>query len=200
MPGAARHRARELVPVLGRGGPAPSWPRRIGPAEGMYHSMRALRSPCVGAIGKLKSGPAGSPPAASEGTWNPADGSNAIRTTQANPRRRSRIFGRTICVPTVVRKRGRCTICDGPGLRRDRRGLDLRRSLVGIVTFLLSYGIALASHRIFERIQSLVLLRPSCGALADLRMCWLALTGGLEGELARHCGATPRASCAARRS
>jgi hypothetical protein len=61
--------------------------------------------------------------------------------------------------------------------------------LIGIVAILVSYAIALTSHRVFEHNQSLVFVSAAWGALADLKMCWLALTGGLEAELARH-GAT----------
>lgn len=57
---------------------------------------------------------------------------------------------------------------------------------LGAVAF--CYAIALASHRIFERNQSLVFVNPAWGALSDLKMCWLALTGGLAAELALHVG------------
>jgi len=49
------------------------------------------------------------------------------------------------------------------------------------------YGLALASHRLGGS-KSLVLVNPVWGAVADFRMCWLALTGGLSAELARHVG------------
>jgi hypothetical protein len=54
---------------------------------------------------------------------------------------------------------------------------------VGIV---LGYAIALASHRLVDGSRSLVTVNPVWGALADFRMCWLALTGGLSAELARY--------------
>jgi hypothetical protein len=62
------------------------------------------------------------------------------------------------------------------------------------LTFLgiaLGYGIAIASHRLVDGSKSLVLVNPVWGALADFRMCWLALTGGLAAELARHAGSAP---------
>lgn len=62
-------------------------------------------------------------------------------------------------------------------------------TILGIV---LGYGIALASHRLCDGSKSLVLVNPVWGALADFRMCWLALTGGLAAELAEHVG-PPRA-------
>ncbi len=58
-------------------------------------------------------------------------------------------------------------------------------TLLGIV---LGYGIALASHRLGDGSKSLVLVNPVWGAVADFRMCWLALTGGLAAELAQHVG------------
>jgi hypothetical protein len=58
-------------------------------------------------------------------------------------------------------------------------------TIVGVV---LGYAIALASHRLGEGSKSLVLINPVWGAIADFRMCWLALTGGLAAELARHIG------------
>lgn len=53
---------------------------------------------------------------------------------------------------------------------------------------LASYAIALTAHRMFERNRSLVFVNPLWGALADLKMCWLAMTDGLDRELARHTG------------
>jgi hypothetical protein len=56
---------------------------------------------------------------------------------------------------------------------------------LGIV---LGYAIALASHRLADGSKSLVTVNPIWGAIADFKMCWLALTGGLSAELARHIG------------
>jgi hypothetical protein len=50
----------------------------------------------------------------------------------------------------------------------------------------ISYVIAVLSHWGVERNQPLILVNPFWGAVADLRMCWLALTGRLARELARH--------------
>lgn len=47
------------------------------------------------------------------------------------------------------------------------------------------YALAVASHWIFERNQPLILVSPHWGAVADMRMCWLALTGRLEAEAMR---------------
>ena len=58
---------------------------------------------------------------------------------------------------------------------------------VGIV---LGYAIALAAHRLVDGSKSLVTVNPVWGAVADFRMCWLALTGGLAAELAYHVGPT----------
>ena len=59
-------------------------------------------------------------------------------------------------------------------------------TLLGIV---IGYGIALTSHRIADNSKSLVFVNPIWGALADFKMCWLALTGGLSAELSQHVGA-----------
>jgi hypothetical protein len=54
---------------------------------------------------------------------------------------------------------------------------------LGIV---LGYTIALAAHRLVDGSKSLVTVNPVWGAVADFKMCWLALTGGLAAELAQH--------------
>jgi hypothetical protein len=54
----------------------------------------------------------------------------------------------------------------------------------------LGYAIALAAHRLADGSKSLVAVNPVWGAVADFRMCWLALTGGLAAELAQHVGPT----------
>ena len=56
---------------------------------------------------------------------------------------------------------------------------------LGIV---LGYTVALAAHRLVDGSRSLVAVNPVWGAIADFKMCWLALTGGLAAELARHVG------------
>ncbi len=58
--------------------------------------------------------------------------------------------------------------------------------LIALGAIAISYAIALASHAMFERNKSLVFVNPAWGALSDLKMCWLALTGGLAAELALH--------------
>ena len=52
----------------------------------------------------------------------------------------------------------------------------------------LGYAIALAAHRFVDDSRSMATVNPVWGAVADFRMCWLALTGGLAAELARHAG------------
>ena len=54
----------------------------------------------------------------------------------------------------------------------------------------LGYAIALAAHRLVDGSRSLVTVNPVWGAVADFRMCWLTLTGGLAAELAYHLGPT----------
>ena len=62
---------------------------------------------------------------------------------------------------------------------------DLSILLIGIAV---GYAVALTSHRLGDGSRSLVMVNPVWGALADLKMCWLAVTGGLRGELDRHGG------------
>ncbi len=57
---------------------------------------------------------------------------------------------------------------------------------VAILGIVIGYGIALTSHRIGKHSRSLVFVNPVWGAVADLKMCWLALSGGLSAELAQH--------------
>lgn len=49
----------------------------------------------------------------------------------------------------------------------------------------LSYALAIASHRLIEKNRPLMRVNAFYGAVADLRMCWLALTGRLDGEYRR---------------
>ena len=48
-----------------------------------------------------------------------------------------------------------------------------------------SYAVAVTAHWCFERNRPLFLVNPLWGAVADLRMCWLALTGRLRRELTK---------------
>ena len=52
----------------------------------------------------------------------------------------------------------------------------------------MSAAIALAAHRFGDGSKSLVTVNPVWGAVADFKMCWRALTGGLAAELAQHVG------------
>ncbi len=59
------------------------------------------------------------------------------------------------------------------------------------VLWLMAGGIGIAvvmavtSHWWIERNRPLIRVNPFYGAVSDLRMCWLALTGRLRGEYAR---------------
>ena len=44
---------------------------------------------------------------------------------------------------------------------------------------------AVGSHHLIEHNRPLIRVNPFYGAISDLRMCWLALTGGLKAEYAR---------------
>lgn len=56
-----------------------------------------------------------------------------------------------------------------------------------------AYAMAIAAHWFLERNQPLILVNPLWGAICDLRMMGLALTGRLGRELATH-GASSSAS------
>lgn len=58
--------------------------------------------------------------------------------------------------------------------------------LIFVVGVPLSYCIAIGSHRLIEGNQPLIRVNAIWGAFADLRMCWLAITGKLEAEFAKH--------------
>jgi hypothetical protein len=47
------------------------------------------------------------------------------------------------------------------------------------------YVIAILSHWLFEGNQPLILVNPLWGAVSDVRMCLLAMTGQLKREMAR---------------
>ena len=49
----------------------------------------------------------------------------------------------------------------------------------------LAYGLAIGAHTVIERNRSMVRVNPVWGAMADLRMFWMALSGGLQAEIAR---------------
>jgi hypothetical protein len=44
---------------------------------------------------------------------------------------------------------------------------------------------AISSHKVIERNKPLIGVNPFYGAIADVRMCWLALRGGLPAEYIR---------------
>src|SRR5690242_20670337 len=49
----------------------------------------------------------------------------------------------------------------------------------------IAYGIAIGAHGFFEKNRSMIRVNPVWGAIADLRMFWLAATGGLKRELVK---------------
>jgi hypothetical protein len=54
--------------------------------------------------------------------------------------------------------------------------------LVGIAP---AYALAVGAHVFIEKNRSLIRVNAVWGAVADLRMFWLAVTGGLQREIAR---------------
>ena len=63
--------------------------------------------------------------------------------------------------------------------------------LIFVIGVPLTYCFAIGSHRLIEGNQPLIRVNAAWGALADLRMCWLAITGRLESEFAKHGIADP---------
>jgi len=57
--------------------------------------------------------------------------------------------------------------------------------LLAPLGILVAIGMAVGSHRFIEHNQPLIRINPLYGALCDLRMLWLAVTGGLPREYAR---------------
>jgi len=69
-------------------------------------------------------------------------------------------------------------------------GATLAAIQIGQIAYLigglmLSVGMAVGSHWLIEGNQPLIRVNVFYGALADLRMCWLALTGGIGAEYKR---------------
>jgi hypothetical protein len=48
-----------------------------------------------------------------------------------------------------------------------------------------AYAVAIGAHILIEKNRSMIRVNPVWGAVADLRMFWLALTGGLAREIAK---------------
>src|SRR3954468_14536196 len=57
--------------------------------------------------------------------------------------------------------------------------------LLAPLGILLAIGMAVSSHRFIEHNRPLIRINPFFGALSDLRMMWLAVSGGLPREYAR---------------
>jgi hypothetical protein len=66
--------------------------------------------------------------------------------------------------------------------------------LLAPLGILVAFGMAIGSHRFIEHNRPLIRINPLYGALCDLRMMWLGVTGGLPREYARLglVGAAPR--------
>ena len=57
--------------------------------------------------------------------------------------------------------------------------------LLAPLGILVAVGMAVGSHRFIEHNRPLIRVNPFYGAVSDLRMMWLAMTGGLSREYAR---------------
>jgi hypothetical protein len=66
--------------------------------------------------------------------------------------------------------------------------------LLAPLGLIIAVGMAVGSHRFIEHNRPLIRINPLYGAVCDLRMMWLAMTGGLPREYARLglVGAAPR--------
>jgi hypothetical protein len=70
------------------------------------------------------------------------------------------------------------------------------------LSILIAVGMAVGSHRFIEHNRPLIRINPLYGALCDLRMMWLAMTGQLPREYARlglgRAAARPKATAPAK--
>ena len=55
-----------------------------------------------------------------------------------------------------------------------------------------AYALAIGAHAVIEQNHSMVRVNPIWGAIADLRMFWLAMTGRLQHEIDRSNGRPSR--------
>ncbi len=72
------------------------------------------------------------------------------------------------------------------GLSGSAVGLAMLDIIVFGVGIGCGYALAISSHWLFEGNRPLIAVNPVWGAVADLRMTWLAATGRLAPELMRH--------------
>jgi hypothetical protein len=77
-------------------------------------------------------------------------------------------------------------LATGAGISAAFISFVLAAPLIFIATVGTCYVVAIASHRHVERNRPMILINPVWGAIADLRMTWLAVSGGLRAEFARH--------------
>jgi len=64
-----------------------------------------------------------------------------------------------------------------------------------------AYAMAIGAHVLVEKNRSMIRVNPVWGAVADLRMFWLAATGGLQRELEKsHAVRRPRSMYPRRRA
>jgi ubiquinone/menaquinone biosynthesis C-methylase UbiE len=71
------------------------------------------------------------------------------------------------------------------GILSTIEAIATRQPLIFAAGIVLSYAIAIAAHWFVEGNQPLIRVNAFWGAVADLRMCWLALTGRLSAEMIR---------------
>ncbi|HWA50418.1 MAG TPA: methyltransferase domain-containing protein [Dongiaceae bacterium] len=77
------------------------------------------------------------------------------------------------------------------GILSAAEAVAARQPLIFVAGIAVSYGIAISAHWFIEGNQPLIRISVFWGAVADLRMCWLAMTGRMAGELSRNRIARP---------
>jgi hypothetical protein len=82
--------------------------------------------------------------------------------------------------------RGVHYLATGAGIVGAVVAMSLREPWVLIGVIVASYAAAIASHRFLEGNRPLVLVNPIWGAVADLRMSWLAATGRLGAQFTKY--------------
>lgn len=77
-------------------------------------------------------------------------------------------------------------VATGVGISSAAASIVMMDPIWAILGIANSYALAIAAHRVFEGNRPLITVNPVWGAVADLRMTWLGLTGRLGPELARY--------------
>ena len=71
------------------------------------------------------------------------------------------------------------------GLTSSIAAVVFEQALIMPLGIAIAVAMAVGSHRFIEKNQPLIMVNPFFGAVADVKMCWLAMTGGLAAEYTR---------------